>query len=213
MKTKNAAAVFIAVAAYFICAGFVAAEVYPVSSDLSWKYKGQMKNNPSQKLDFTAKVLQTRKIGGKEYAYYSAPKVDTRFMVRTDENGAYMKLVKYPFPVLKFMTVDVSLNPEIKFVSFPYKAGDEWKQEIKAEANLVPFKLNRKIFVKFTVVGTDVFKLDGGEFTAYHVKMERDEGAGTVRVEDNWFVEGIGFVRGETPEYSIELYEFKKDEK
>jgi hypothetical protein len=203
---------FATVLLLFSCAVF-GADIYPVGVGMNWRYTGYFKDSPDKKIYFTAGIISKEKIDGKEYFYYSAPKVDTRFMVKTDKNGAYMKLTKYPFPVLKFLTVDVYLTPEIKFINFPMKVGDVWKQEIKAVADLIPFKLNRKIYVKFEVVGTDPFKMDGVEYTAYHIRMERDEGGPKLRIEDNWFVDGIGFVRGETPEYFIELYKYESGQK
>jgi hypothetical protein len=182
-------------------------EFYPVGEGYVWKYSGYMKNEPQKKIDVSATIISKQKISGKEYYYYSAPSVDVRFMVRTDPGGGYMKLVKYPFPVLKFLTVDVLLTPEIQFMKFPFNVGDSWSREVKAEADLVPFKLNRKIKIKFTTVAKEIFRYKEADYECYHVRMERDDG-GSVRIEDNWFANGLGFVRGETPEYYIELYDF-----
>ncbi|MGD0566341.1 MAG: hypothetical protein ABSA34_03310 [Candidatus Goldiibacteriota bacterium] len=178
---------------------------YPSAPGMSWHYAGRWKQGDMQKVSVDASISSVKTINSLQYMYYTAPSVDVRFMVRIDGKGAYMKLVKYPFPVLKFLTVDVYMTPEIQFLKFPLFEGETWSQELKATADLVPFKLDRRIKVKFTVVAKEKFSYKGKTLDCYHVKMERDEGQGALRVEDNWFAQDIGFVRGETPEYFIEL--------
>jgi hypothetical protein len=39
--------------------------------------------------------------------------------------------------------------------------------------------------------------------------MERDDGMGGLDIENNWFASGLGFVRGDTPGYAIELYDYE----
>ncbi len=185
------------------------ADFFPVGDGYSWTYKGFMKDNPKKDLVVKATVVRREMIDGKEYYYYSAPNVDVRFMVRTDENFGYMKIVKYPFPILKFLTVDVYLTPEIKFIKFPYKVGDKWEQTINAKAALPPFGLDMKLKVNFEVMDSEKITLKGKEYEVFHVRMYRDEGRKEPHIEDNWFAEGLGFVRGETSEYFIELKDFE----
>ena len=184
-------------------------DFFPVGDGYSWTYKGFMKDNPKKELVVKATVVSRELIEGKEYFYYSAPNVDVRFMVRTDENFGYMKIVKYPFPILKFLTVDVYLTPEIKFIKFPYKVGDKWEQTINARAALQPFELNMKLKVNFEVMDSEKITLKGKEYEVFHVRMYRDEGRKELHIEDNWFAEGLGFVRGETSEYFINLKDFE----
>jgi len=172
---------------------------------MTWHYAGHMKQDNAAKIRVEAKIISFDTINSVQYMYYAAPSVDVRFMVRVDEAGAYMKLVKYPFPILKFLTVDVYMEPEIQFLKFPLTEGETWTQNLKATADLVPFKLNRDVKVKFTVVAKEKFRYKGADLDCYRVRMERDEGMGTLWVEDNWFASGLGFVRGDTPEYFIEL--------
>jgi hypothetical protein len=182
-----------------------ALDYYPVAKDYSWMYKGYWKDNPQKELKVDASIVDMLEDSGKKYYYYSAPSVDVRYFVRTDENWGYMKLIKFPFPVLKFLTVDVRLNPEIKFVKFPYVVGDTWKQEVEAEADMPPFKLKKQIKVEFTVVDTEKFDFKGKSYDIFRVRMKRDEGDNSIRMEDNWFAPYLGFVRGQTTEYYIEL--------
>ena len=184
-------------------------DFYPSALGMSWHYSGRWKQGDMRKVSVDASIPSIKTINSLQYMYYTAPSVDVRFMVRLDDKGAYMKLVKYPFPVLKFLTVDVYLTPEIQFLKFPLYEGETWSQELKATADLVPFKLDRRIKVKFTVVAEEKFNYNGESLDCYHVRMERDEGQGQLRVEDNWFAQDIGFVRGETPEYFIELDGYK----
>ncbi|MCE5301225.1 MAG: hypothetical protein LLG37_10200 [Spirochaetia bacterium] len=200
-------ALYIVLQAHGLC---YCTDFYPTGMDLTWTYEGYMKSEPAKKLNVVASIVSVEKVGGKEYYYYSAPSVDVRYFVRKDDKWGYMKLIKYPFPVLKFLTVDVYLEPEIKFIKFPYRVGDEWEQLIEAEAVLKPFKMKLKIKVKFNVLDSEKFIYDGKEYEAFHVRLERHEGNGTVRIEDNWFAEDLGFVKGETPEYTIQLKNFSQ---
>jgi hypothetical protein len=195
---------------FFAFVPVFSSDFFPMGENYSWTYEGYMKNTPKKKLIVTASIIKKVQIDGREYWYYSAPSVDVRFMVRIDENYGYMKLVKYPFPVLKFLTVDVNMTPEIKFIKFPYQGGDTWEQKINAVADLVPFKLKQDIKTRFTVTGPEKFVYKGKEYGLFQVRMERDEGNNKIRIEDNWFADGLGFVRGETAEYFIELKDFAR---
>ena len=207
---KNMRAVFMAAWFFIPFTAFSAApDFYPSAPGMIWHYSGHLKQGDMQKISVDASISSVKTINSLQYMYYTAPSVDVRFMVRIDDKGAYMKLVKYPFPVLKFLTVDVYLTPEIQFLKFPLFEGETWSQELKATADLVPFKLDRRIKVKFTVTAKEKFNYRGIARDCYHVRMERDEGQGQPRVEDNWFAQDLGFVRGETPEYFIELDGYK----
>jgi hypothetical protein len=211
MKKRSAAVcVMAAVIILFTFIPVFSSDYFPMGDGYAWTYEGYMKNTPKKKLVVTASIIKKEKISGLEYYYYSAPSVDVRFLVRVDGNYGYMKVLKYPFPVLKFVTVDVYLTPEIQFIKLPYKAGDTWEQKINAEVELTPFKLNQGIKVKFTVLDPEKFVFKGREYEVFHVRMVRDEGNNNIRIEDNWFADGLGFVRGETPEYFIEIKDFVK---
>jgi hypothetical protein len=198
-------AFILAVCAFFLFSfSYAFQEFYPSGPGMVWHYTGHMKDS-SAKLLVEAKIILLNKIDSVQYMYYAAPSVDVRFMVRVDDKGAYMKLLKYPFPILKFLTVDVYLDPEIQFLKFPLTEGETWTQNLKATADLVPFKLNRDIKVKFTVFAREKFRYKGADLDCYRVRMERDEGTGSLWIEDNWFASGLGFVRGDNPEYFIEL--------
>jgi hypothetical protein len=153
--------VMAAITILFAFAPAFSSDFFPVGDGYTWTYEGYMKNTPQKKLVVTASIIKREKIAGQEYYYYSAPSVDVRFLVRLDENFGYMKVLKYPFPVLKFVTLDVYLTPEIQFIKLPYKVGDAWEQKINAEANLTPFKMNQEIKVKFTVMDSEKFVFKG----------------------------------------------------
>jgi len=189
-------------------ARITASEYYPVDKGYSWTYEGYMKNDPQKPISVTAVIPSIEKNDGKKYFFYNAPSVDVRYFVRCDESWAYMRVIKYPFPVLNFLTVDVYLTPEVKFAKFPYRIGDTWDQIISAEAALIPFSMHMDIKCKFTVMESEKFTFDGKIYDIFRIRMERDEGNNHIRIEDNWFAEGLGFVRGNTPDYYIELKKF-----
>jgi hypothetical protein len=201
--------IFLAAWLVFPAALSATPDFYPSAPGMSWHYDGHWKNRDNEKVKVDASIISVQTIDSKQYLYYSAPSVDVRFMVRADDKGAYMKLLKYPFPVLKFLTVDVYLEPEIEFLKFPLFTGETWSQKVKATADLVPFKLDREIKVKFTVVAEEKFKYKGNDVDCYQVRMERDDGMGGLDIENNWFASGLGFVRGDTPGYAIELYDYE----
>jgi hypothetical protein len=179
---------------------------YPIDRSYTWIYQGYLKSNRSNVVDARASIVSIGRIEGQDYYYYSAPSVGMRNFVRTDSAGAYMKLIKYPFPLLSFLTVDVSLIPEIMFMRFPVSEGDAWSQDVRAQANIFGFfKLDKELKFHFEVASREKFLYDGIEYDCYRVHMERDDGEGKIHVEDNWFAETLGYVRGDSQDLYFEL--------
>lgn len=176
---------------------------YPISVNSSWDYEGYFKADPKKTLKVKAVIAEERKIDGKNYFFYNVPGFDVRFFVRTEDTGGYMKLIRYPYPLFKFLSYDVVLKKEVLFVKYPFVAGEKWHQETQAAAMLWPIVINRKVKMDFETVEVKKVLFKGEEKYAWHVRILMDQGDGKPKEENHWYIEGEGYVGGETAEHKV----------
>ena len=153
--------------------------------------------------------MESRDIDGKRYFFFNVPGFDIRFFARSDEKAAYMKLVRYPYPLFKFLSYDVVLKKEIDFVRYPFVDGEKWRRETEGAAMLWPVVIKRKITADFDVTGPLDAVYKGKAVDAWHVRMIMEIGDKNPMEENHWYVEGIGYVRGDTKQHFVELEGFR----
>jgi hypothetical protein len=189
----------------FITCASAAEFTYPLDQSITWIYKSVEK---ATGLTFTAEasIISRETVEGREYLFFSAPSVNIRFLVRGDESGVYMKVIKYPYPLLNFASYDIYVQPELLFIKYPMAAGEKWEQELDARAVIFGmFTFERKIKVYFENKGIEKVLLDGVELEAWHIVMLRDEGEGSIKKEESWYVDKLGYVKGETETNYIDI--------
>jgi len=182
---------------------------YPVQKGYVWYYKGYKKNEPNKVYDVKAEIIDVRKIDDKDYCYYYAPQFNIRSFLRSDHDGVYMKVIRFPYPVLNFMSIDIYFYPEIKFVDFNKRPGETWVEKVKAQAQVLSMTITRDITAKFEFVGIEKVKVGDKEIPAFHIRNNIDQGDGIWHIEDNWYAKGIGYAGGENENQYAKLYKFE----
>lgn len=187
---------------------------FPASIGNKWFYQGYWKNDKDKKIvKVRAEILNTEKRDDKEYFYYYAPKVGIRYLNRKDENGVYMRVIKFPFPIFSFALIEVDIEPEILVIKFPLKVGEKWTQKAKASTTLFGiWKISRDIQSDFEVVEKVKIKTGIGEVEAYHIKANIDNSYEKT-VENYWYGKDIGYSVSDTSSYFVQIYGYiLKDE-
>ncbi len=179
---------------------------YPVDKGYVWYYKGYKKSEPKKIYDVKAEIINTQTVDGKEYYYYYAPEFNIRSFLRKDGNGVYMKIIRYPYPVLDFMSIDIYFYPEIKFVDFNARPGDEWVEKVSAQTQVLTLKIERNITAKFKFVAIEKIKVGDKKIEAFHIRNNIDQGDGVWHIEDNWYGKGVGYAGGENENQYAKLY-------
>jgi hypothetical protein len=188
---------------------------YPVNLHNILYLKGYKKDNPSKEMFVKAEVIKIEKKDGKDYYYFYAPQVNVRYLVREAETGMEMRIIKYPFPFFGF-PIEVDLTPSMTFLKYPLEVGTKWQHKGRAETTIFGFmKVGRDIKSDFEIVSKEIIKLPAGEFEAYHVTANVDEGDGKgVHTEKYWYAKGIGYAKADVAGHFAELVGYKMfDEK
>jgi hypothetical protein len=175
-------------------------EYYPTYPHDVWYFKGYKKAGSERKfMKVKAEILGIENKDGKDYYYFYAPKVEIRYLMRKDEGGVYMRVIKYPFPIFDF-SIEVNITPEMPIIKFPIKIGDKWVHKARAEATLFGFlKLGRNIQSDFEVLRKEMLHTEAGNVEAYHIKVLVDEGDGKTRTtEKYWYGKGTGYTYSDT---------------
>ena len=173
--------------------------------------KGIKRSVPDKTLYVKAetKAIETR--DGKEYYYFYAPQVEIRYLINIDkENGISMKIIKYPFPFFG-ASIEVTLTPQMMFLKFPLKVGEKWSYQGRGEATLLGFiKVGRDLKTDFEIIGKETVKTEAGDFEAYNVLANVDEGDGKpVRSEKYWYAKGLGYTIADTTSHRADLVGYK----
>ncbi|MEI7541717.1 MAG: hypothetical protein WCJ94_00485 [bacterium] len=173
--------------------------------------KGRRKKNPEKLLYVKAETKAIEQRDGKDYHYFYAPQVDIRYLINIDkENGIAMKIIKYPFPFFD-MSIEVTLTPEMTFMKFPLVVGNKWTYVGRGEATLLGFiKVGRDLKTDFEVVSKETIKTEAGDFEAYNIVANVDEGDGKgVHSEKYWYAKGLGYTIAETSGHRADLAGYK----
>ncbi len=181
-------------------------EYFPVNLGDVWYYKGYKKADKTNIFDIKAEVKTIEVIDGKAYYYYSAPAANVRFLIRTDEAGAYLRVLRFPYPILDFLSIDIDIKPEVQFLRFPFVVGDSWSMTATARAEFFKFEIIKHLTTTFTVLANENLKIGNTEIDTFHIRNSINQGDGTPPViEDHWHGKGVGYTQSDTPEYFLTL--------
>jgi len=162
-------------------------------------YKAFEKDSPSRQLKVRAETRVGEIFEGKNYYYIYAPGVDIRYMVRRDETGVFMRMVKRKFALFG-LSVDVHLSPELLFLKFPLAIGTKWSQLVDAKAHFLLFPINRKIEGRFHVVGREILHTEAGDIDCFVVKASLGIVNEPLVEKTLWYGENVGYVKADAPE-------------
>jgi hypothetical protein len=187
-------------------------DYYPIHVGNKWYFKGFMKGKDGEKtwMKIKAEIVGTEKKDGKDYYFFYAPKVDIRYLMRKDEKGVYMRVIKYPFPIFNF-SIEVNILPEMQIMKYPFRVGEKWTYKGRAEATILGlFTLGRDIRSDFEVIRKEILKTDTGKVEAYHIKVLVNEGDGNPpTTEKYWYGKGTGYTYSDTTGHDAYLVGYK----
>lgn len=186
-----------------------AMDYYPIHVGNLLYFKGVKRDALDKQLKVKAEVVGMEKKGGKEYYYFYAPQVNIRYLMRSDDNGIYMGVIKYPFPLFGF-SIEVDLNPEMVIMKSPIKPGERWTHKGRAEATIFGFiKVGRDIRSDFECVRKEMIRTETGKIEAYHIKVIVDDGAKNITEEKYWYAKGVGYANSDTSGHIANLVGYK----
>lgn len=184
-------------------------DYYPLHVGNTWYFRGYKKKDPTVRVNVKAQVLGIEPKDGKDYYYIYAPSVGIRYLMRSDEKGVYMRVIKYPFPIFGF-PIEVDLVPEMPIMQGVFKVGERWSYKGRAEISLGFLKFGRDIKSDFECVRKELLKTEAGDIEAYHIKVLVDEGDGkTVTTEKYWYGKGRGYSYSDTSGHEAFILGYK----
>lgn len=126
------------------------APYYPLTLGNEYYHKAVKTRTPNREYRVKAELRNLQTLDGKDYFYFFAPGVDVRYLVRRDECGVFMRLLKRDFPLFG-LSFNLHLIPELLFLRFPLTVGDKWSQQVVAKAKIlfVPMLLLLFIYAAF----------------------------------------------------------------
>lgn len=183
---------------------------YPIYKGNTLYFKGYRKKEPSKELKVKAEVVGIEQRDGKDYAYFYAPQMNVRYLIRRDKEGVYMRVIRYPFPIFDF-SIEVNIKPEMKIISFPLKTGQKWEYKGRAETLVFGFmNIGRDIKSTFEAKEKRVIKTWAGDLDTVHMQVLVDEGdGGTPKLEKYWYAKGFGYSVADTSGHYAELVGYK----
>ncbi|MFH0976452.1 MAG: hypothetical protein V1874_11790 [Spirochaetota bacterium] len=182
---------------------------YPLSVGNELYLNAYKKDNPSETIKLKVEVKNIETIEGENFYYLCAPKMDIRYLIKRDETGLYMKMIKYPF--LFFGNINVQIKPPLNVFKFPAYAGLKWEQEAKAEASFMFFPVNKHIKAKFEIIEKQFINTNIGKIEAYlvQVMINHDSFKKNYIIEKFWYAKGIGYSRADTQTHFAEIAGYK----
>ncbi|MCE5299316.1 MAG: hypothetical protein LLG37_00375 [Spirochaetia bacterium] len=183
---------------------------YPAHVGEVLYFKATKRAEPEKLIKVKASVIGTEKKEDGEFYYFYGPKVDVRYLIGIDrQNGVYMRVIKYPFPLFDF-SIEVDLVPKMHIIKFPLTVGQKWAYSGKAKAHLLFIPITRKIEADFEIVEKKTLKTEAGDVETYHIRVSLDEGDGRGRtIENYWYGKGIGYSAAETSGHVAEIVGYR----
>jgi hypothetical protein len=182
----------------------------PTDMGAVWHYKYYEKAKPQDVKRVSAKILYKETIDGKEYYCYFVPAQDMKNIVRLDETGAYIRGMKYPVPFLNFLEFEAIMTPEIRFMKFPFKVGEEWECESEVRAEIFSvIKFQKKVKVKFRVISRDYVRAGERKVKAYKIRIMLSIDGGPWEASEQKYGKGVGYIYDDNWKYRLELEKFE----
>lgn len=180
----------------------------PIDLHGKWNFRIMHKDKPSEILDVLGKIEYTKKIDGNDYYFYGVPLENKGNLVRFDDKGAHIRQLK--FPVFNIIFLDVELSPELNYVRFPMKVGDEWTLDSTGTVELLGFiKIKQPTTTTFKLEDILDVPVNGRVFHVYRVINIVDRKDGKIFREEQWYAAGIGLIYSDTETYTLELKSYE----
>lgn len=175
------------------------ARYYPLTVGNEYYYKAAKTSNPDREYRVRAEIKKIKSVDGKDYFYLFAPDAGVRYLVRRDDTGVFMRLLKRDIPLFG-MSLNVHLDPELKFLRFPLTVGDQWSQQVNAKAKFLFIPIRRTIEGKFHIVDKQILHTEAGDIETFVVNARLGVVDGTAATKTFWYGKDVGYVKADTPE-------------
>lgn len=175
------------------------ARFYPLTIGNEYYYKAFRRNSPNREYQIKAEVRKRQTVDGKDYFYFFAPGADIRYLIRRDESGVFMRLLKREFRLFN-ISLNVHLEPELMILRFPPTVGDQWSQQVVAKARILFFPVRRTIEGTYQVVDRQVLHTEAGDIDAFVVNASLGVVNRSMTNKTFWYGENVGYVKADTPE-------------
>jgi len=175
------------------------ARYYPLTVGNEYYYKAAKTSDPDKELRVKAEIKKIKNIEGEDYFYLYAPDAGVRYLVRRDDNGVFMRLLKRDIPLFG-LSLNVHLVPELKFLRFPLTVGDQWSQQVVANARFLFIPIRRTIEGRFQIVARQILHTEAGDIETFVVNASLGVVDGAVANKTFWYGEDVGYVKADAPE-------------
>jgi len=178
------------------------ARYYPLTIGNEYYYKGIKAKAPNRELRVKSEFKNLQTVDGEDYFYLFAPSEDVRYLIRRDNAGMHMRLLKREFPLFG-LSFNVHLRPEILFLRFPLTIGDQWSQQVTASARLLFIPFSRTIEASYHVVDRVILHTEAGDIDAFVVNASLGVVGGAIASKTFWYGENVGYIKASAPEDSM----------
>ena len=175
------------------------ARYYPLTIGNEYYYKAVKARAPNREYRVKAEIKKLQTVDGKDYFYLFAPSVGVRYLIRRDETGMFMRLLKREIPLFG-ISLNVHLIPELLFLRFPLTVGDQWSQQVVAKARILFIPVRRTIEARYHVVDRQVLHTEAGDIDVFVVNANLGVVGGSMVNKTFWYGENIGYVKADAPE-------------
>lgn len=184
------------------------ARYFPLTIGNEYYYKAVKARAPNREYRVRAEIRNLQTFEGKDYFYLFAPGVDVRYLIRRDETGMFMRLLKRDIPLFG-ISFDVHLIPELLFLRFPLTVGDRWSEQVVAKARILFFPVSRTIEARYHVADRQVLHTEAGDIDAFMVNASLGVVNRPMVNKTFWYGENVGYIKAIAPEDSAVLVGYR----
>lgn len=180
----------------------LSARYYPLTTGNEYYYKAVKAKAPNRELRVKSEIKNRRTVDGKDYFYLFAPSENVRYLIRRDNAGMHMRLLKREFRLFG-LSFNVDLKPEILFLRFPLEVGDQWSQRVTASARILFIPISRTIEASYHVVDRVIVHTEAGDIDAFVVNANLGVVGGEIASKTFWYGENVGYIKASSPDDSL----------
>ncbi len=208
--------VFLLVSGAALAAGTDWQPYCPIEKGRDWNYGFFSKKENKQKNDIRAFIKKTGEYDGGEYFVYEVPSKQMYYYFSKDSTGIYVKAARICLPVLEFLNLDISFNPAVCVLKFPFVKDESWTYDGIAHVRVLALiDVRTKFTVLFKMHWREYLDIKGEKTPAFRLSAvsNRRWKKATPVSGDVWLAKYAGIVKAETKNSLLELKEYTNEEK
>jgi len=200
--------VFLLVSGAVLAAGTDWQPYCPVEKGREWDYTFFSKKENKQKGGIRAFIKKTEKYDNGEYFVYEVPSEQMYYYFSKDSTGIYVKGARICLPVLEFLNLDISFDPAICVLRFPFVKDESWTYDGIAHVRVLAFiDVRTKFIVLFKMHWREYLDINGEKTPVFHLSAlsNRRWDKETPISGEVWLAKYTGVVKTETNNSLLEL--------